>query len=142
MKRIVLDTNILVAGLRSSNGASFAILRLVAQRAVVPLVTTTLFLEYEAVLKRPEQCATTAFSTADMDAFLREFAALAEPVDVHFNWRPQSSDPADEMVLEAAVNGRADALITHNVRDLGAAAARFGISVMLPGLFLQGRNDE
>lgn len=142
MKRIVLDTNILVAGLRSSNGASFAILRLVAQRAVVPLVTTTLFLEYEAVLKRPEQCATTGFSTVDMDAFLREFAALAEPVDVHFNWRPQSSDPADEMVLEAAVNGRADALITHNVRDLGAAAARFGISVMLPGLFLQGRNDE
>ena len=142
MKRIVLDTNILVAGLRSSNGASFAILRLVAERAVVPLVTTTLFLEYEAVLKRPEQCATTGFSTADMDAFLREFAALAEPVDVHFNWRPQSSDPADEMVLEAAVNGRADALITHNVRDLGAAAARFGISVMLPGLFLQGRNDE
>lgn len=137
MKRVVLDTNILAAGLRSRQGASFAILRLVADRFVVPLVTTTLFLEYEAVLKRPEHLQSSGLSLAETEMFLRELAALAEPVDVHFSWRPQSSDPADEMVLEAAVNGRADALVTHNLRDLAAACSRFGISALTPGSFLQ-----
>lgn len=140
MKRVVLDTNILISGLRSRNGASFAILSLIAKRVLVPLATTTLFLEYEAVLKRPEQLGAGVPFAAD--AFLREFAALVEPVDVHFSWRPQSSDPADEMVLEAAVNGRADALITHNLKDLRGAGLSFGIPVMLPGRFLQGLNDE
>ncbi|WP_075289673.1 putative toxin-antitoxin system toxin component, PIN family [Pararhizobium arenae] len=142
MKRVVLDTNILVAGLRSRNGASFGVLSLVADRVIIPLVTTTLFLEYEAVLKRPELRGMTNLSVADMELFLRELAALAKPVDVHFSWRPQSSDPADEMVLEAAVNGRADALITHNLKDLAEAAARFGIPAVLPGVFLQEWKDE
>jgi putative PIN family toxin of toxin-antitoxin system len=142
MKRVVLDTNILVAGLRSRNGASFGVLSLVADRVIIPLVTTTLFLEYEAVLKRPELRGMTNLSVADMELFLRELAALAKPVDVHFSWRPQSSDPADEMVLEAAVNGHADALITHNLKDLAEAAARFGIPAVLPGVFLQEWKDE
>lgn len=142
MKRVVLDTNILVAGLRSRNGASFGVLSLVADRVIIPLVTTTLFLEYEAVLKRPELRGITNLSVADMELFLRELAALAKPVDVHFSWRPQSSDPADEMVLEAAVNGHADALITHNLKDLAEAAARFGIQAVLPGAFLQEWKDE
>ncbi len=57
---------------------------------------------------------------------------LAEPVKTHFLWRPQLRDPNDEMVLEAAVNGRADAVVTFNVRDYGDAASRFGVEVLLP----------
>jgi predicted nucleic acid-binding protein len=58
--------------------------------------------------------------------------ALSEPVETHFLWRPQLRDQADEMVLEAAVNGRADALVTFNIADFGAAPARFGIETLLP----------
>ena len=137
MKRVVLDTNILVAGLRSREGASFALLRLVALRRVRPLVSTALFLEYEAVLKRPEQSAVHGFSLTDIDQFIAEFAALCEPVDVHFLWRPQLADIQDEMVLEAAINGRADALVTHNVRDF-ASAGTFGVQVQTPAMFLEG----
>ncbi|CAO3440344.1 putative toxin-antitoxin system toxin component, PIN family [Azospirillum endophyticum] len=138
MKRVVLDTNILTAGLRSRQGASFAVLSLIADGQFQALVTTALFLEYEAVLKRPEQCEVHGFSVADLDQFLSELAAVLEPVDVYFTWRPQLSDPTDEMVLEAAVNGRAEVLVTHNVRNFAGAAPRFGIPVLRPAEFLRG----
>lgn len=138
MKRAVLDTNILTAGLRSRRGASFAVLSLLADGQFRALVTTALFLEYEAVLKRPEQHEVHGLDEADVDRLLSELAAVLEPVDVRFTWRPQLSDPADEMVLEAAVNGRADVLVTHNVRDFAGAAPRFGIPVLRPAEFLRG----
>ena len=67
-----------------------------------------------------------------MEIFLDAIIAMGEPVPTHFLWRPQLRDPNDEMVLEAAVNGRADALVTFNVRDYGTAPAQFGVEVLLP----------
>lgn len=136
MRRIVLDTNILAAGLRSREGASFAVLNLVAVRRLTPLVTTALFLEYEDVLRRPEHLEAMGFTSMQVDQFLSEFAALSEPVEVHFVWRPQLTDVKDELVLEAAINGRADALVTHNVRDFGEPAERLGVRVATPGRLL------
>jgi predicted nucleic acid-binding protein len=71
-------------------------------------------------------------SLLEVDEFLAELAALLEPVDIHFLWRPQLTDAKDEMVLEAAVNGHADALVTHNVSDFYAAGERFGIPILRP----------
>ena len=71
-------------------------------------------------------------SEPDVEGFLAAFASAAEGVDVNFRWRPQLKDPKDEMVLEAAVNGRAEALVTHNVRDFQTAARLFQLRVMLP----------
>lgn len=108
-------------------------LRLVATRQLVPLATPTLFLEYEDVLKRPEHRLVHGLVPDAIDEFLAELAALTEPVEVHFLWRPQSRDPEDEMVIEAAINGRADAIITYNVTDLAVAYERFAIPVLRPG---------
>src|SRR6185295_7597065 len=105
--RVVLDTSVIVAALRSSRGASNALLELVARGRLIPLVTTGLFLEYEEVLLRAEQRLATHMSEADIAGFLAAFASAAEAVDVHFQWRPQLGDPSDEMVLEAAINGSA-----------------------------------
>ena len=138
MWRVVLDTSVLIAGLRSRNGASFALLRLIASQNVRPLVTTALFLEYEAVLRRPEHRAVHELSIVDLDRLMAGLAALAEPVEVHFLWRPQLAGPKDEMVLEAAINGRADALVTHNVKDFRGAAGRFSVKVATPAQFLEG----
>ncbi|WFP60182.1 MULTISPECIES: putative toxin-antitoxin system toxin component, PIN family [unclassified Mesorhizobium] len=134
----MLDTNVLTAGLRSRNGASFAVLRMIADRQLRPLVTTALFLEYEAVLTRPEQTTVHGLSAMELDRLLAGFAALAEPVEPHFLWRPQLADPKDEMVLEAAVNGRADALVTHNRRDFAVASSRFDVPVVSPAELLEG----
>ncbi len=135
--RLVVDTPVIVAGLRSQLGASNRILTLVAERRLVPLVTTALFLEYEDVLNRPEQRLATDMAKEDVVGFLAALASAAEPVDVHFMWRPQLANPADELVLEAAVNGRASAIITHNVRDFLPAARDFEIEVITPSVMLQ-----
>ena len=137
MHRVVLDTDVIVAALRSATGGSNAVLREAAQGRVTPLVTTALFLEYEAVLKRPEQRLAHGLGLRDIDNFLAAFASASEAVEVSFQWRPQLTDANDEMVLEAAVNGRADALITHNVRDFAKGASRFGVRVLRPGELLK-----
>ncbi|BAK65455.1 hypothetical protein SLG_07800 [Sphingobium sp. SYK-6] len=133
MHRVVLDTDVIVTALRSAEGGSNAVLRHAALGRLTPLVTPALFLEYEAVLKRPEQRLAHGLGLREIDRFLAALASASEAVEVSFQWRPQLSDPNDEMVLEAAVNGRADALITHNVRDFVKGAQRFGLHVLRPG---------
>lgn len=137
MLRIVLDTSVVVAALRTRPGAGNAVLRLMAQRRVVALATPPLFLEYEDALKRPEHRLVHGLTPEAVDEFLAELAALIEPVEVHFQWRPQSRDPSDEMVLEAAINGQADALVTYNIKDFAEAGERFSISVLRPGDLLK-----
>lgn len=137
MLRIVLDTSVVVAALRTRLGAGNAVLRLVAQRRVVALATPPLFLEYEDVLKRPEHQLVHGLTPEAIDDFLGELAALIEPVEVHFQWRPQSRDPNDEMVLEAAINGQADALVTYNIADFAEAGERFKIPVLRPADLLK-----
>jgi putative PIN family toxin of toxin-antitoxin system len=137
IRRIVVDTSVIVAGLHTRLGAGNAVLRLVAEQRVVPLATAPLFLEYEDVLKRPEQQLAHGLGPSEVDEFLAELAALVEPVEVHFLWRPQGRDPNDEMVLEAAINGRADALVTYNVKDFQVMAKRFKIPVMQPAELLK-----
>jgi len=89
--QVVLDTSVIVAGLRSQLGASNRVLTLVAERRLVPLVTTALFLEYEDVLNQPEQRLATGMAKEDVAKFLAALASAAEPVDVHYmcgrNWR-------------------------------------------------------
>ncbi len=126
-----------VAALRSARGASNVLMALVARQTLRPLLTTALFLEYEDVLRRPEHRLATGMNEADIAGFLAALASAAEPVEVHFHWRPQLGDPADEMVLEVAVNGQADVLVTHNVNDFAEAASRFGVRVATPGELLE-----
>jgi putative PIN family toxin of toxin-antitoxin system len=137
MLKVVLDTDVVVSALRSAAGGSNAVLREVAHGRLVPLVTPALFLEYEAVLKRPEQILAHGLGLHNIDRFLASFASACEAVDVSFQWRPQLADPNDEMVLEAAVNGRAYALVTHNGRDFEKGARKFGIRIMRPGELLK-----
>lgn len=135
--KVVFDTSIMVAALRSRRGASHRLLELVALGRLRPLVSTSLFLEYEDVLMRPETRLATEMDAVNVEEFLAAFASAAEGVEVNFRWRPQLTDPNDELVLEAAVNGAADALVTHNVRDFREAAPRFGLRVLLPRQLLK-----
>jgi putative PIN family toxin of toxin-antitoxin system len=131
--RLVLDTDVVVAGLRSERGASRQLLLAALDRRILVLASVPLFLEYEAVLTRPEQRAATGLSLEETMMFLDTLAASIEPVVFHFLWKPQLKDPADEMVLETAVNGQADRIATFNVRHLRTAAGSFGISAARPG---------
>jgi putative PIN family toxin of toxin-antitoxin system len=135
MKRVVLDTNVLVAASRSQQGASFALLNALRQRKFIALVSVPLMLEYEAVLKRPEHLLASGRTAAMADDFLDVLSLYVEPVHLHYLWRPQTRDAADEMVLETSLNGRADALVSLNVADFLSAARRFRLRLMTPGEF-------
>ena len=130
--KVVLDTDVVVAAMRSPRGASAAILRAARQGRATLLASMPLALEYEAVATRAEHRVAAGLSEREVEVFLTAVVALAEPITTHFLWRPQLRDPSDEMVLEAAVNGRADALVTFNVRDFGTAPAQFGVEILLP----------
>lgn len=136
MIRVLLDTNVLVAGLTSSKGASHAVLQAVAASKLEMAASTALWLEHESVLKREEMRALHGFGAKEIDAVLAALAVWVQPVMLHYVWRPQLRDPGDEMVLEAAVNGQAQAIVTHNTRDFARVAPDFGVQVLTPAQLL------
>ena len=115
------------------SGASNALLRLMEMRRATLLCSTALFLEYEAVLSRAETRAVTGHQLDDIARIMRALAALSEPVDISFRLRPILRDADDEMVLETALNGHADAIVTHNVKDFGPARSLNGVEITTPG---------
>ena len=130
--RYVLDTNVLIAALRSTLGASAEVIRGVRQGTGTFLLSTPLLLEYEAKCKEAEHLEAFSLTANDVDVVLNVLVACAERVEVNYRWRPQLRDAKDEMVLETAVNGRADALATFNEGDFAAAAFRFGLELLEP----------
>lgn len=133
MEVVVLDTNVVISALRSRRGASVAILRRIGQ-GWVPLISVLLILEYEAVGKRQAQLL--KIPEATVEAIIRAFCFFGRETDIHFRLRPFLPDPSDEFLLELAVAGRADAIVTHNVRHF-AGVERFGIRVLTPREFLR-----
>ena len=129
---MVADTDVIVAAMRSPGGATAAILRAARQSKITLLVSVPLAVEYEATCSEAEHRLAAGLSEREVEIFLDAVMAMAEPVKTHFLWRPQLRDPGDEMVLETAVNGRADGLVTFDVRDFGTVPARFGIELMIP----------
>jgi putative PIN family toxin of toxin-antitoxin system len=130
--KLVLDTNVLLAGLLSRRGASHWILRRVLERKVPVAVSVPLFLEYEEVLSRPVHLRRIGWTTRELAAFLEGWATVCVPTAIWFLWRPGASDPSDEMVVECVASSRADALVTFDIRHMRSAAREFGFRLMTP----------
>ncbi len=130
--RLVLDTNVVVAGMRSPSGASAALLMAARRGKVKILANVALALEYEATCGRTEHGVASGLKPAQVAIFVDAVIAMAEPVETHFLWRPQLRDPSDELVLEAAVNGQASAIVTFNSQDFGVVPMQFGVEVLSP----------
>lgn len=129
---VVLDTNVLVSGLRSNQGASFRILELLGPEGPFqPVISVPLLLEYEMVLRRLKKQ-----TREDVDRVLDFLCLVADHREIFYLWRPFLKDPKDEMVLEVAVSGNATAIVTHNVKDFEGVKEQFGIDPVSPGDFL------
>src|SRR5215831_12210353 len=135
--RLTFDTDVIVAALRSRTGASNALLHALREGQLEAVASVPMLFEYEAVLMRPEQRQATGMSVEEVGTFLDGLAALLHPVFPYFLWRPRLRDPDDEMVLDAAVNGQAEAIVTFNVQDYLPAAWQFRLEVLTPGEVLQ-----
>ena len=132
MTAYVLDTDVLVAAFRSDAGASRWLLEAARVRRFKLLLSVPLMLEYESVLTRPEHLVASGATAEDVSAVLDELALVGERVELALRLRPMLSDPNDEMVLETAINGRADAIVTFNERDFRQVAGRFRCAVLRP----------
>jgi hypothetical protein len=102
-----------------------------AQRYQV-LASVPLMLQYESVLTRSEHLVAAGISKADVEVLLDAIAVVATPVRISYLWRPMLPDPGDDLVLETAVNGSAQLLITFNRRHFEPTAVSFGIEVLAP----------
>ena len=122
----------IVAALRSPSGASAALLQHLNDGDFTLLLSVPLALEYEAVCHLAEHRLASGLSAKEIDVFVNTLIVLAEPIEAHYRWRPQLRDAGDEMVLETAINGSADALVTFNERNYRDAHVMFGIEVLLP----------
>lgn len=118
--------------MRSPTGASAALLMAAREAEVTLLLSVPLALEYEATCRLPEHRKAAGLTASEAEIFIDAVIALAEPVTTHFLWRPKLRDPSDEMVLETAINGGADALVSFSIRDYGPSPAEFGIRLMRP----------
>lgn len=128
---LILDTSVLIAGLRSSLGASFALLDLVGSGRFTIGLTAALVLEYEAVCKR--SLSALGLTADDVGELLDYFCHVGKRTAIRFRVRPSVADPNDELVLEAAIATGSEWIVTHNIRDMAAGAARYGIEVITPG---------
>lgn len=135
--KFVLDTNVLVAGLLSSMGASYQILKKIPEGKVRFLISVALFLEYEAVLKRKSFLDKAGLTKTDIDHFLNVLVKHSIHTEIYYLWRPQLRDPNDDMILELAVSGGAEAIVTFNQKDFATVKSLFNIQIITPGQYLK-----
>lgn len=135
--KIVIDANVLVAALKSRNGASFKLLDALQGEKYLPCLSVPLFVEYESVMKRLGLLP--HLHEADIDAVLDYLLSRSSIHQIFFLWRPFLKDPKDDMVLEAAFAAQCQYLVTFNLRDFQGVEESFGIKVLTPKEFLTER---
>jgi putative PIN family toxin of toxin-antitoxin system len=140
--RVVIDTSVLVAALRSNRGAAAELIRLVISRKSSVLMDYKLIREYRDVALRSRHILASDKTAEETEAIITALEAVATPVMVHVQHRPMSRDADDNMVLDVAINGHANVLSTNNVKDFTPQDRRFGIRVLTPREFLMEFREE
>ena len=139
---IVLDSNVLFAGLISPHGASYQILSRVIEGAWTCAATPALWMEYEEQLHSERFGTLTPLSLVQIDDFLDYLASVIQPVRNDFVWRGILFDEDDAIVVESAYNANADALITFNVHHFQTIRDQVSFQIQRPGDFLKARRER
>jgi len=130
---VVFDTNVLVAAARSRRGASHALLSRLPDARFEPVISVPVFVEYRAVLLRPENLLDR--TSAQAEGFLDNLLAASHLQEIFFLWRPALPDAEDDLILELAVAANCGYIVTHNLRDF-RGSEKWGITAVSPGGFL------
>lgn len=133
-RRIILDTNVLYAGLYSSKGASFRILRAIDDGRLRIVLSTALLFEYEDILKRHQDILN--LSNKNIEKILDNLCLLSDHQKIYFLWRPRLPDPKDDLVLELAVAAGVRSIVTHNTIDFKGSEL-FGVRAKTPKQMLE-----
>ena len=130
---IVIDTNVIFSAFRSRRGASYKLISLLPSGRFSVSISVPLIIEYEDVLKRGK--LPSQISGKNIGDFIDFLCHVGKPQDIFFLWRPFLPDPSDDLVLEVAVTGRCDAIITYNKRHF-KNVDKFGLRILDPREFL------
>ena len=134
----MVDTNVLVSAILSPDGAAREVLRRCLTGHARPLVSNALFLEYEDVLAREELFSAASITSTDRVAFLDAVLSVCEWVSINFLWRPNLPDESDNHLIELAVAGNAESIITGNTKDIAAGELVFDrIRIVTPANWLK-----
>jgi putative PIN family toxin of toxin-antitoxin system len=138
--RAVIDTNVLAGAMLSEEGTNRAILRNCFEGKIRPLIGQALLSEYEDVIGRESLFRNGILSRSEREELLDALLSVSEWVRVYFGWRPNLQDEGDNHLIELAVAGQADWIITNNVRHLTQAELKFpGLRIGAPSKFLKER---
>lgn len=132
--QIVIDTNVILAGLRSNQGASYKLLTILNDQRFQINISATLIFEYEEILKR--EAKNLSLDDNDINKFINGICYLAKHHKIFYIWRPLARDKDDDFLLDLAVKCQADFIISYNEKDL-KSITKFGITILTPKQFLQ-----
>jgi putative PIN family toxin of toxin-antitoxin system len=133
--QLIIDTNVLISGLRSNQGASYQLLTRLKDDRWQTNISVPLILEYETLLYR--EATVLQISSSTIDRILNDICAISNHHEIFYIWRPAVKDPNDDFLVDLAVKAQADYIITYNQKDLLSSATQFGFSIITPKDFLQ-----
>ena len=134
---VVIDTNIWISALISKDGVSREIIRLALQEKLVPQISITLFLEYEAVMKREKIQTLCALTQEEQEELFQAFLSTCQWNEIFYLWRPNLDDVGDDFLIELAVASNSRVIITDNVKDIAFGELHFDIEALTPKEFLE-----
>jgi putative PIN family toxin of toxin-antitoxin system len=134
---IVIDTNVWISALISKDGVSREVIRWALLDKIVPQISTTLFLEYEDVMKREKIQALCSLTLQEQEELLQAFLSTCKWNEIFYLWRPNLDDEGDDFLIELAVASNSSVIVTDNIKDIEHGELKFEIEVLTPKQFIE-----
>ena len=134
---IVIDTNVWISALISKDGVSREVIRWALLEKIAPQISTTLFLEYEDVMKREKIQALCSLSIEEQEELFQAFLSTCKWNEIFYLWRPNLDDENDDFLIELAVASNSSVIVTDNIKDIEHGELQFDIEVLTPKQFVE-----
>jgi len=134
---VVIDTNVWISALISKDGISREVIRWALLDKIAPQISTTLFLEYEDVMKREKIQALCSLTIQEQEELFQAFLSTCKWNEIFYLWRPNLTDEGDDFLIELAVASNSSVIITDNVKDIECGELKFNIEVLTPKQFIE-----
>jgi putative PIN family toxin of toxin-antitoxin system len=134
---VVIDTNVWISALISNDGVSREVIRWALLDRISPQISTTLFLEYEDVMKREKIQRLCSLSVEEQEELFQAFLSTCKWNEIFYLWRPNLSDEDDDFLIELAVASNSSVIVTDNIKDIEHGELKFDIEVLTPKQFVE-----
>ena len=143
MTKAVIDTNIFVGALQRNDGVNRRILELCFLDELTPLMGDALYLEYQSLMEREPLFTESSFSEMERNNFFDDFCSICGWIEVHYRWRPNLKDEGDNHLIELAMAGGAQTILTWNIKDFRQADLLFpDLRILTPVEWIRAQKNK